>query len=149
MTSRTALCDAQRLNTRRAIDRHGIAARDAPPGPLRIRDRVFWTERLKRWHQGGRAPARGANCATAPPVESNLRTALRDTKEAHVATNEEMSGASLSTHLHAPADGRQTLLMVRWYGTVLGAEVVHSDGMLAFLTYGVLSASVHAPRRPL
>lgn len=25
--------------------------------------------------------------------------------------------------------------LVRWYGTVLGAEVVHSDGMLAFLTY--------------
>ena len=25
--------------------------------------------------------------------------------------------------------------MVRWYCTVLGAEVVHSDGMLAFLTY--------------
>jgi catechol-2,3-dioxygenase len=25
--------------------------------------------------------------------------------------------------------------MVRWYETVLGAEVVHSDGVLAFLTY--------------
>jgi len=25
--------------------------------------------------------------------------------------------------------------LVRWYCTVLGAEVVHSDGMLAFLTY--------------
>jgi len=25
--------------------------------------------------------------------------------------------------------------MLVWYGTVLGAEVVHSDGMLAFLTY--------------
>jgi catechol-2,3-dioxygenase len=25
--------------------------------------------------------------------------------------------------------------MVRWYETVFGAEVVHSDGMLAFLTY--------------
>ena len=25
--------------------------------------------------------------------------------------------------------------MVRWYCTVLGAEVVHTDGMLAFLTY--------------
>ena len=25
--------------------------------------------------------------------------------------------------------------MVRWYCTVLGAEVVHADGMLAFLTY--------------
>jgi catechol-2,3-dioxygenase len=25
--------------------------------------------------------------------------------------------------------------MVRWYCTMLGAEVVHSDGMLAFLTY--------------
>jgi catechol 2,3-dioxygenase-like lactoylglutathione lyase family enzyme len=25
--------------------------------------------------------------------------------------------------------------MVRWYQTVLGAEVVHSDGVLAFLTY--------------
>jgi len=25
--------------------------------------------------------------------------------------------------------------LVRWYGTVLGAEVVHSDAMLAFLTY--------------
>jgi catechol-2,3-dioxygenase len=25
--------------------------------------------------------------------------------------------------------------LVCWYGTVLGAEVVHSDGMLAFLTY--------------
>ncbi len=25
--------------------------------------------------------------------------------------------------------------MVRWYETVLGAEVVHADGMLAFLTY--------------